>query len=323
MFEVRDLRLVRAIREHGSLARAARTLGVTQPALTRRLAALEARLRGPLFERNARGTIPTDLGRTILAEAEDILSRLDNLGRRAGDGRGDQVRDLNLVAGFFMAETLCVVAAARMLSLFPTVRVRLSSANWADVPRALHDRAATIGFFDLRGITDDPGLEIEPLRPQPALFVVRPGHPLVGRTDITLSDIMAFPMMLIGRQPAVVQTAMAEARSRARGAGGLHPAFPALVHESPTVALRALPHSDAITGLTFAVAGPALAAGEVAALRWRAPWVSVHPGIARLRHRALGEAEQAFLDLLRSVDRENEAATLAWFARNGLNAACD
>lgn len=53
MFEVRDLRMVRAIHEHGSLVRAARVLGIAQPALTRQLAA-GGRLRGPLFERSPR-----------------------------------------------------------------------------------------------------------------------------------------------------------------------------------------------------------------------------------------------------------------------------
>ena len=57
MLEVRELRLVQAIEAHGSLARAARVLATSQPALTRSLAALEARLRGPLFERGPRGAI--------------------------------------------------------------------------------------------------------------------------------------------------------------------------------------------------------------------------------------------------------------------------
>src|SRR5512139_1896262 len=71
MFEVRDLRMVRAIHEHGSLVRAARVLGIAQPALTRQLAALEARLRGPLFERSPRGVTTTDLGRAVLTDASE------------------------------------------------------------------------------------------------------------------------------------------------------------------------------------------------------------------------------------------------------------
>ena len=79
MLEARDLRLVRSIEENRSLVRAARALGTTQPALTRSLAALEARLQGRLFERSRQGVIATDLGRAVLAEAADILERLDRV----------------------------------------------------------------------------------------------------------------------------------------------------------------------------------------------------------------------------------------------------
>lgn len=324
MFEVRDLRMVLAIHEHGSLVRAARVLGITQPALTRQLAALEARLRGPLFERNPRGVTMTDLGRAVVTESVDILERLDRLRRHAADARGDQVRDLNIVAGAYMAETLCITAASRMLSLFPQVRLRLTSSNWAEVPRAVHEREASLGLLDLRGFGEDmrDGLIVEPLRPQPGAFVVRPGHPLAGQSGIGLADIVAFPLILIGRIPGAVQAPIAAARAEARAIGHSHAAFPALIHESPTVALRALTHSDAVVAVTLAIAGPALRAGEAVALPWREPWASVHPGIVRLRNRALGEAEEAFLDLLRTADREAEALALALCDSLGLPRAC-
>lgn len=324
MFEVRDLRMVRAIHEHGSLVRAARVLGIAQPALTRQLAALEARLRGPLCERSPRGVTMTDLGRAVLTDASDILDRLDRLGRYAAEARGDQVRDLNIVAGAYIAETLCLVAASRMLALYPSVRVRLVAANWSEVPRAVLEREASLGLLDLRAFEAEPsdGLEVERLRRQPGVFAVRPGHPLLGRENIRLSDIVAYPVMLIGRIPTAIQAPIAAARAEARAAGRTHAAFPALIHESPTVALRALPHSDAVMAVTVAVAAPALRAGQAVALPWRDPWVSVHPGIVRLRNRALGEAEEAFLDLVRTADREAEAAASAWCRDHGLPDEC-
>jgi hypothetical protein len=61
----------------------------------------------------------------------------------------------------------------------------------------------------------------------------------------------------------------------------------------------------------------------VAALPWREPWVSLHPGVIRLRGRPVGEAEQAFLDLLRDADAEAEREARAWCAENGLSAECE
>ena len=55
MIDLKDIRLVQAVAEHGTLVRAARILGVSQPTLTRSLAVLEAKLKGPLFERRRHG----------------------------------------------------------------------------------------------------------------------------------------------------------------------------------------------------------------------------------------------------------------------------
>jgi hypothetical protein len=73
---------------------------------------------------------------------------------------------------------------------------------------------------------------------------------------------------------------------------------------------------------THAIAAQALQAGQVVPLAWRAPWVSVHPCVIRLRNRRLQEAEQAFLDLLRDADAEAEREAGAWFRAAGLSAEC-
>lgn len=322
MLEVRELRLVQAVAEHGTLVRAARVLGVSQPALTRSLAALEAKLRGQLFERSRQGVIPTNLGRAVLSEAADILARLNRLDSTVAEVRGGQVRELRIVAGNYVGETVGYRAAARMLSLYPTTRLRLIPGDWAEVPRALHAREASLGLLDLRGHEPDPGLEIEPLRPQPGVFVVRSGHPLAALATVTLPDILAFPLIFIGRVPQAVQGPMAAAREATRAAGRAHPAFPAMIQESPSVAVALLRHCDAVVPATLPVAGASLRSGEVAALRWRAPWMSLHPGVVRLRGRPPGEAEQGFLDLLRDTDREVEREAGAWLAGLGLPADC-
>jgi DNA-binding transcriptional LysR family regulator len=322
MIEVRDLRLVLEIQRQGSLVRAARTLNIGQPALTRRLAALEARMRGPLFERHRQGVIPTNLGRALLAEAEDIVGRLEQVERSMAEVRGGSVRDLSVIAGNYVLEAVGMAAAMRMLPLYPRVRLKMLGGNWADVPRALLAREATLGLLDLRGAELDPGLEVEALRRQPGVFVVRPGHPLAQRPGIGLADILAYPFLFIARAPQAVQGHLAAAREAARAAGMAHPAFPAIMHDSPTVAVASLRHGDAVAAATLPIVLPALRAGMVVALPWREPWVSLHPAVVRLRGRPAQEAEQAFLDLLRDADAEAEREAAAWCAANGVSPEC-
>jgi DNA-binding transcriptional LysR family regulator len=79
-------RLVRAfvaVADHGTFGAAARALAVTQPALTKQIQALEARIGGAVFRRGRQGAQLTPLGRTLLPDARDAVERLDAFELRA------------------------------------------------------------------------------------------------------------------------------------------------------------------------------------------------------------------------------------------------
>jgi DNA-binding transcriptional LysR family regulator len=67
-----DVRFFAALARHGSPAATARTLKVTEAAVSRRLASLEAMLGSPLFTRRSRGYALTDAGVSVLAEAAQM-----------------------------------------------------------------------------------------------------------------------------------------------------------------------------------------------------------------------------------------------------------
>lgn len=322
MIDLKDIRLVQAVAEHGTLVRAARILGVSQPTLTRSLAVLEAKLKGPLFERRRHGVIATNIARAVLAEAPSILAHVERLERSITDVRGEQHAELRIAMGAYAGETIGYRAAARMTALHPKVQQRLIPGDWTEVPRILQAREASLGLLDLRGHENDPGLLIEPLAPQPGVFVVRQGHPLTQRSISTLADILAFPLFLIGRVPQQVQGPLVSAREAARLAGTAYPAFPALLFQSPTAALEQLRHCDAVIGVTPQIGGAPLRSGEVVPLRWREPWLSLHPAFIRRRGQPVSEAEEAFIELLRDTSREIEGESQAWFRELGLSTLC-
>ena len=84
-----DLRVLLAVARHGSLNGAARVLGLTQPTVSRRVAAIEGRLAIQLFDRDMYGMVPTAACAGLLAglermdaEAQGVLRKL----AAAGDG---------------------------------------------------------------------------------------------------------------------------------------------------------------------------------------------------------------------------------------------
>jgi DNA-binding transcriptional LysR family regulator len=307
MLEVRDLELVEAITTHGSFARAARVLGVGQPALTRQIAALEHRLRGALFLRGHQGVEQTDLCRALMADAGDLLARFRALDARLGHVRGGQDRELAVVAGGYAVETVGMSALARMTALSPRVQVRFTALNWMQALACLRDREAELALLEISEFGSEPDLVIEPLRRHAGAFAARVGHPLAGRTALALADILAFPLCFVGRTPDRILRPFAAARDVAQQAGRAYAAFPAAIVESPTTALLAARSSDVVVPVTGSVVTPWLRGGEIILLPWHEPWFGTNFGIVHLRARPPSAATTAFIGCLRHADREAEA----------------
>lgn len=83
---VEQLETVVAIAEEGALVRAARRLHISQPPLTRRLAALEDELGVALFERLPRGMRPTAAGAEVVERARQILAAIEGVKRAVSPG---------------------------------------------------------------------------------------------------------------------------------------------------------------------------------------------------------------------------------------------
>ena len=76
MFDVKQLRVLKAVAEHGSFSAAADALSYTQPAISQQIAALEKRAGTTLVDRGSRGVRLTDAGRALVEHAEVVIARL-------------------------------------------------------------------------------------------------------------------------------------------------------------------------------------------------------------------------------------------------------
>ena len=76
MFDVKQLRVLRAVAEHGSFSAAAEALSYTQPAVSQQIAALERHAGTTLVDRGSRGVRLTDAGRALVDHADVVLARL-------------------------------------------------------------------------------------------------------------------------------------------------------------------------------------------------------------------------------------------------------
>ena len=123
--ELRDLEYFRVAVSHGHIGRAARTLQLTQPALSKSIARLETAVGAKLLERTPRGVALTQVGRAMLARAAHIHSAVDGALREARDLSAGAAGHLRLGTGPTAGEHLLPLVCAQLLRDSPGLSIQV------------------------------------------------------------------------------------------------------------------------------------------------------------------------------------------------------
>ena len=133
MFERRsELEKVVAVAEAGKIVAAAHRLAMTQPALTRAIAALESRFGAPLFERLATGVRPTALGATVIEQARRLLRAFEEAEDRIGGALAGRSGCIRATADALWMKAVMPEAVGHFRDAFPGIELRLRSAGRAE-----------------------------------------------------------------------------------------------------------------------------------------------------------------------------------------------
>jgi LysR family transcriptional activator of dmlA len=120
-----DLELVLAVRDHGSLAAAALSLDVAPPVVTKRLAALEARLGQRLFQRTTRRVSPTAEGETVCERARVLLQGFTALEAELQERKAEPTGLIRLAATFGFGRLWLGPALASFQERYPRIDIQL------------------------------------------------------------------------------------------------------------------------------------------------------------------------------------------------------
>jgi len=183
--DVRDLRLVNAITEQGTLTRAGNALFLTQSALSRQLADLERRLGVTLFQRSGRRMTPTPAGERLVESGREILgavARAEAEVRRAAESKA-----------ILRFATECYTCYHWLPRLLPEFRRRCPGVEPRIVAAATRRPVAALlkGQLDLAiacSPVRDRRLELAPLFRDEFMAVAAPGHPWADRPYVTAHD---------------------------------------------------------------------------------------------------------------------------------------
>jgi LysR family hca operon transcriptional activator len=225
--ELRHLRYFVAVAEELNFTRAAQLLNTAQPSLSQQIKHLEADLGVPLLQRSKRHVALTEGGKVFLADAKEILARVERAGQRAA--RAQQGKSTELSIGVVPAAEIKILPKLIPLVERSLPKVRLVFHN---LPSAEQKRLLATGSLDiglLRGPLEDPRLVVEDVLWEKLVAGLPAGHALARKKTVSIRQLNDVPFIMVSRKgsPELHDAVQAFCKR-----SGLHPR---VVHQADNV----------------------------------------------------------------------------------------
>ena len=186
-----------AISRSGGFSLAATVLNRSQPAISRRIALLEAELKAPLFERTGARVVLSEAGHVLLPHAERVLATIEDASRAIHDLRTGAAGPLPIAAVGTLANANLTSILKRFARRSPNVGVTLRTATSAEVSALVRGGEVAIGlrYFD----DPAPDLVCHAVASERLVVACARHHRLAGKsvsrfTELRSESWVAFPI---------------------------------------------------------------------------------------------------------------------------------
>lgn len=196
-----QLRAFQAVANSGSITRAAQSLHVSQPAVSKHLKKLEKDYGAKLFERSTRAAELTVVGSSLLGHVNAILAHLDEAKKELKSPKDLTKSDVLKVAGSYAASALLLPSLlVKFKNKHRDTSIILRTGTTREVKTMLLN--STVELALLNELPPNPDFASEPFRKERLVVFAAPSHPLATKKQLSLSDL---------RQATLVTTGMASA----------------------------------------------------------------------------------------------------------------
>lgn len=166
-----QLRALVAIARAGSIQEAANLIGLSQPALSKTVRALEQEMGAPLLERGARGVSLTEYGRVVVKRSLTIEREIDRLNEEVGWLKAEFAGRLTIGFTPLAGGVILASAVAQLRRLHPAVDVQLIEVRPYQILEGLRESSFDLGLLTLHGATSLPGFVTHTLASYPTRLV--------------------------------------------------------------------------------------------------------------------------------------------------------
>jgi DNA-binding transcriptional LysR family regulator len=291
--DTRQLSAFCEVVERRSFSDAAARLGVTQPAVSQQVRALEQRLGTQLLDRSGRRVEPTEAGLRLYRGAQRMLAFEEQLLEELGEPEGPLRGTLEIGASTGPAAIVLPLLLCEFQRDNPELRVELSVSDTQSVVELVADRRLELGIVG--AARRHRSVAFEPFFRDEVILVCPPGHPFAGKT-VELDELAEGPLILMQQGAGVRQMLEDELRKGGRRLRDLDVPLELGLQESVRSAVQA---GYGVSFISRRAVESDLTAGTLAEARVRGLDLAREIWIARAAGRAGSAAAQAFVAFAR------------------------
>jgi DNA-binding transcriptional LysR family regulator len=195
--EINELSAFLAVAETGSFSQAAEQLYLTQPAVSKRVAALESRLGVRLFDRIGHRINLTEAGRQLRPRAHDLLDEISDIHRSLSNLSGEVSGTLRMGTSHHIGLHRLPPILRRFRRDYSQVRLDIRFLDSEAGCDAVESGELELAVVTLP-TTPSPKLRLREIWPDPLAFMVARDHPLAQDPHPAPERLTAYPALLPG-----------------------------------------------------------------------------------------------------------------------------
>lgn len=300
--KLRDLHILLAVAEAGSMAKAGTRLAVSQPAVSKAIADMEHTLGVPLLDRSPQGVEPTPYGRALIKRSVAVFDELRHGIDEIEFLSDPTVGEVRIASTEAAAAGVLTAVIDRLARRFPRVTFHVLQRATDTVLRELEERQVELAISRMLEPLDIEHMDAEILYNDSFVVVAGAQNPWTRRRKVKLADLVNEPWTLLPHE-----TLLGSDVAQAFRVHGLEPPRATVVTVSLSMrnSLLATGHFLTVlpaTLMKFPTNHPAIKVLPIELPTTRRPI-----GLFTLKNRALSPLAQLFIDCTREVAKSISA----------------
>jgi DNA-binding transcriptional LysR family regulator len=194
---IRVLELVIALHEEGTFTQAAKRMGMTEPALSKRLQLIEHKVQARLFERGRDGAKITDAGRILVAHADEIVHTYYRAIHEIQEARHGERYKLRIGVSAYLSSMLIETLHSIQLPHYLDFMIEITTGFSADMVTELQQRKIDMAL--VTSPTQIPVISTHCVATNSFMIAFRDDHPLAARTLASFAEVAGYPWIFFKR----------------------------------------------------------------------------------------------------------------------------